>query len=109
MGSCKSDTLKSLLSTGTASGLRDRTMRLHRSMSRPIAQTVRRHLSWHVASKKVPVLKALPNSPPLISDTFPDIELEDIRDAFSAMHDCITYRHLTSLGCYDIRGTGWKP
>jgi hypothetical protein len=62
-----------------------------------------------VASKKVPVLKALPNSPPLISDTFPDIELEDIRDAFSAMHDCITYRHLTSLGCYDIRGTGWKP
>jgi hypothetical protein len=109
------DSFESHFSTGTGLGevsrdrLRDRTRRLGRSMSRPIAHSLQRHLSWHVASKSVPVLDAIPKSPPLISDTFPDIELEDIRDAISAMHDCITYRHLTVLGCYDIRGTGWKP
>jgi len=104
----RTHTFESNLSTGTAPRLRDRTRRLRRSLSRPIAQSVQRILSWHVASKRVPVLKTVPNSPPLISDTFPDIELEDIRDAISAMHDCITYRHLTALGCHDIRGTGWK-
>lgn len=111
----RSDTLKSHLSADTAPGevsrdrLRDRTRRLRRSMSRPIAQSLRRHLSWHVVGKSVPALESLPKSPPLISDTFPDIELEDIRDAFSAVHDCITYRHLAALGCLDIRGTGWQP
>jgi hypothetical protein len=62
-----------------------------------------------VASKRVPVLKAIPESPPLISDTFPDTGLEDIRDAILAMRNCITYRHLMALGCHDIRRTGWKP
>ncbi|CAK0888668.1 unnamed protein product [Prorocentrum cordatum] len=89
--------------------LRDRTRRLRRSVSRPFAQTLRRHLSWRVAIKKVPVLKAVPNCPPLISDTFPGVGLEDVRDAFVAAHGCVTSRHLAAHGCHDVRDTGWRP
>jgi len=111
----QSGSFESVLSTDTALGevsrgrLRDRSRRLRKSMSRPIAQSLRRVLSWNVDSRSVPALPAIPNSPPLISDTFPDIDLEAIRDAISAVHDCITYQHLTALGCTDISGTGWKP
>jgi len=78
-------------------------------MTRPITERVRRDMSCYLASKGVPILQAIPKSPPLISDIFPDTELDDIRSAISALNDCITYQHLKAVGCQDIMGTGWNP
>jgi hypothetical protein len=117
----KSDTWESQHSTGTAlgevsrDGPRDRTRsmspvkRLRRSMS-PVKR-LRRSMSpvKRLRREREPVLQAIPKSPPLLSDTFPDTDFDDICGAISVLDNCITLQHLKAVGCQDIQGTGWKP
>jgi hypothetical protein len=50
---------------------------------------------------------SLPNRLPLISEIFPDTELDDIFGAIS--WNCITYRHLKAARCQNIKARPWRP
>jgi len=51
----------------------------------------------------------MPQKPPLVSETFPDLDLESIRIAYSEPKDCITLTYLeTVVECRDTLSSGWK-
>lgn len=76
-------------------------------MSRPVAKSFRHQPSESMASERVPVPQAIPNRLPLISESFPDTELDDVFGAISG-HG-ITYQHLKAAGCQNIKVRPWRP